>query len=44
MPRCAAMCRYVSHRVIYSLDTLEMLPHAMGSKTQQTQECVALTA
>lgn len=32
MPRCAAAYRHVSHRVIYSLDTPEMLPHTMGSK------------
>ena len=32
MPRCAAMCRYVSHRVIYSSGAPEMPWHAMGSK------------
>ena len=32
MPRCAAVYRHVSHRVIYSPFTLEMPWHAMGSK------------
>ena len=32
MPRRTAACRHVSHRVIYSPDTPEMLPHIMGSK------------
>lgn len=32
MPRRAAMCRHVSHRVIYSPDTPEMPLNAMGSK------------
>ena len=32
MPQCTAVCRHVSHRVIYSPFTLEMTWHAMGSK------------
>ena len=43
MPRRTAACRHVSHRGIYSQDTLEMSTYAMGSKTQQGQERAALT-
>lgn len=32
MLRCTAVCRHVSHRVIYSPDMLEMSLYAMGSK------------
>lgn len=32
MPRRTAVCRHVSHRVIYSRDTMEMSTYTMGSK------------
>ena len=32
MPRLTAVCRHVSHRVIYSPDMPEMPPRATGSK------------
>ena len=32
MPRRTAVCRHVSHRIIYSPDMPEMPWHAMGSK------------
>ena len=44
MPQCTAVCRHVSHRVIYSPFTLEMPWMQWGVKTQQTHEQAAITA
>ena len=43
MPLRTAVCRHVSHRIVYSPDMPEMTWHAMGSKTQHTQVRAALT-
>ena len=44
MPLHTAVCRRVSHRIIYSRGKLKIPTCAMGSKTQQGQERMALIA